>query len=127
MYVIIHMKKILKFHKKIFFFLNILEFKNFGTHKIFFFIYTPKCIELNSEFVRPRKNLCFGVCTQTQTQYPSPLLALMSATKCPALTHSPDSGRTLFGTWKIPGKFQLVRTLMNTNLVGQDKRYLINL
>jgi len=38
-----------------------LGLKNFGTHKIFFLIPTPKCIELNSESVRPKKICVFGL------------------------------------------------------------------
>jgi len=38
-----------------------LGLKNFGTHKTFFLIPTPKCIELNSEFVIPKKYWVFGL------------------------------------------------------------------
>ena len=50
------LKYLRKIKKKI-----ILDPKIFGTHKFFFLlISTPEFLELNSKFVRPKKNFDFG-------------------------------------------------------------------
>ena len=64
------LKCLRKMKKKIFRkFQNILIPKNYCKPKKFFFFdfFTPKCIELNSEFVRPEKKLGFGFGSRPKT------------------------------------------------------------
>ena len=69
-------KKFKKFQKFLKIFQNFLKkFQNFVYLKkllalikfFIFFISSPKCIELNSEFVRPKKNLGFGFGSRSKT------------------------------------------------------------